>query len=255
MGGTVNPGGAGRPGAMSGNRVSGRSAGSGRSGGSPADRSGAGKPSAGRPNGKKRKLSKRQRAIYRRRRIVVFSALVVVLFVLGFTVYSLGRGAGAVINVATGNASHAVLERSTSPEPHHSATVKNCTAKNTRLELTAKTATVAVGGSLDWVATITHEGSDSCIIDASDSGRVLTITSGGETVWRSDSCPTEARTLLMAKGDKDVQTITWNASRTSDQCVENKDDLPKVDRGTYVGVLSLKNAPKVKSQPVTVEVQ
>lgn len=245
MGGTVNPGDAGRPGATSGNRVSGRSAGSGRSGGS----------FAGRPNGKKRKLSKRQRAIYRRRRIVVFSALVVVLFVLGFTVYSLGRGAGAVINVATGNASHAVLERSTSPEPHHSATVKNCTAKNTRLELTAKTATVAVGGSLDWVATITHEGSDSCTIDASDSGRVLTITSGGETVWRSDSCPTEARTLLMAKGDKDVQTITWNASRTSDQCVENRDDLPKVDRGTYVGVLSLKNAPKVKSQPVTVEVQ
>ena len=233
MGGTVNPGGAGRPGARSG--------GPNRAG--------------GKPGRKKRKLSKRQRAIYRRRRIVVFSALIVVLFVLGFTVYSLGRGAGAVVDVALGNADHTTLERSTSPEPHHSATVKNCSAKDTRLELTAKTATVAVGGSLDWVATITHEGSGSCLIDASDSGRVLTITSGGETVWRSDACPAEARSLLMAKGDKDVKTITWNASRTSDQCVENQDDLPKVDRGTYVGVLSLKNAPKVKSQPVTIEVQ
>ncbi|MBT1172839.1 hypothetical protein JS528_05615 [Bifidobacterium sp. MA2] len=193
--------------------------------------------------------------MYRRRRIVVGAAALVVLFVLGFTLYSLGRGAGAVVNVALGNADHSVLERDTSPEPHHSASVRNCSAKDTRLELTAKTATVSVGGSLDWVATITHEGSGSCLIDASDSGRVLTITSGGKTVWRSDSCPAESRSLLMAKGDKDVKTITWNTSRTTDECVQDQDSLSKVDRGTYVGVLSLKKAPKVKSQPVTIEVQ
>ncbi|MBW3081223.1 hypothetical protein [Bifidobacterium saguinibicoloris] len=208
------------------------------------------------PKKRRRKLSKRQRAIYRRRRIVVGVLLAVFLALAVFCVYSISRGVGFVYDATFGSVSHAVMERSTAPEPHHSSGVRDCSAKDTRLELTAKSATVPVGGSLEWVATIVHEGNDSCLLDASDSGRVLTITQNGQKVWSSDVCPVDARRLLMAKGDKDIQSITWGANSTTDgQCVENQDELPKVDRGTYVGVLRLKNAPKVKSQPVTIEVQ
>ncbi|NEG55834.1 hypothetical protein GFD21_08725 [Bifidobacterium sp. SMA15] len=206
-------------------------------------------------NAGKRRLSKRQRAIYRRRRIVVGVVLLVALALVSFCVYSLGRGAAAAFDATWGGVSRVALERGEVTTPHKSSGVKDCSAKDTRLLLTAKTATVPVGGSLEFVATIEHEGTDSCLVDASDSGRVLTIRSGGDVVWRSDACPAEARQLLMAKGDKDIQSMTWGANRTSDQCVENQDDLPKVDRGTYTAELSLKNAPKVTSEKVTVEVQ
>ena len=49
--------------------------------------------------------------------------------------------------------------------------------------------------------------------------------------------------------------ITWGASRTGDQCVEDQNKLPKVDRGTYTAQLSLKNAHKAVSDPVTIQVQ
>lgn len=204
---------------------------------------------------RKRRLSKRQRAIYRRRRIVVGIVLLFALALVVFCGYSLSRGAGAVWNVTYGSVSRVALERDGAPTPHRSTGVRNCSTKDTRLTLTAKAATVAVGGSIDFVATIEHEGADSCLVDASDSGRVLTISSDGQTVWRSDSCPADARMLLMAKGDKDVQTLTWGANRTGSECVEGQDDLPKVPRGAYTAQLSLKDAPKVVSEKVNVEVR
>ena len=41
-------------------------------------------------------------------------------------------------------------------------------------------------------------------------------------------------------------------SRTGDQCVEDQSKLPKVDRGAYTAQLSLKNAHKAVSDPVTI---
>lgn len=212
-----------------------------------------GQSGAGRP--RKRKLSKRKRAMYRRRRIVAALVLAVLLATAVFCVVSISRGVGAVIGATYGSVDRVALERGTSPTPHRSTGVKDCSTKDTRLELTAKTASASVGGSIEFVATIRHEGVDSCLVDASDSGRVLTITSGDDTVWRSDSCPVDARMLLMAKGDKDIQSMTWGANRTGDECVEDQAALPNVERGTYVARLSLANNPKVTSEPVTVEVR
>ena len=45
---------------------------------------------------RKRKLSEKQRRIYRRRRIVVGVVLVLVLALAGFCVYNIGRGVFAV---------------------------------------------------------------------------------------------------------------------------------------------------------------
>ena len=91
-------------------------------------------------------------------------------------------------------------------------------------------------------------------MDGSDGGRVLVITSGQDTVWRSDACPVGARTLLMATGDKDVQTITWNADSSQDSCLPD-DQLPRVNVGSYQAKLVLKANPRVVSQPVPVMVQ
>lgn len=124
------------------------------------------------------------------------------------------------------------------------------------LQLSAASQSVPVGGSLDFTATIVHEGSGNCLVDGSDSGRVLTITSGQETIYKSDVCPADSRLLLMAKGDKDVQKVTWNtnANATLAKCTDES-GWAKVNAGTYVAQLSLKDHPKVKSDPVTFTVQ
>ena len=204
---------------------------------------------------RKRTVGKRQQAVYRRRRIVVGVGLLLVLALAVFCAYSIVRGVGAIgpaISRVTAN--HAVLGRSATPSPQRTTGVKNCGASDTRLGLSAPSAVVAVGGSLEWTETITHEGADSCLIDASDSSLVLTITSGDETVWRSDVCPVDGTQLLMAQGDKKIRTVTWNTNRTGSECADDA-TLPKVDRGTYVASLSLKSDSKVQSSPVTIEVQ
>ncbi|NMN02002.1 hypothetical protein [Bifidobacterium panos] len=210
----------------------------------------------GTRNGKrKRAVSKRQQAVYRRRRIVVGIGLLLALALAIFCVYSIVRGVGEIgPAISRATASHAALGRDSAPEPKRTTGVKNCASSDTRLELSAQAASVAVGGSLQWTETITHEGTDSCLIDDSDSSLVLTITSGDETVWRSDLCPVDGTQLLMASGDRKVRTVTWNTNRTGTECADDA-TLPKVDRGTYVARLTLKNDSKAQSPPVTIEVQ
>ena len=96
--------------------------------------------------------------------------------------------------------------------------------------------------------------SSSCLIDASDHSRVLTITSGGDTVWRSDACDVDSRKLLLAAGDTDTQTMTWNTNRSGQTCTEDS-KLPKVDAGTYTAQLSMRDHPKIVSNKVTITVQ
>lgn len=204
---------------------------------------------------RKRKVSKQQQAVYRRRRIVVGVALVLIVALVVFCVYSIGRGISEVgQNMDARAASHVDISRQATPQPHRSTGIKNCDSSNVHMQLSAKASEVAVGGSLEWTETITHDGSKSCLIDVSDSSVVLTITSGSDTIWRSDSCPAESDLLLMAKGDRKIRTVTWNTNRTGQQCADDK-DLPKIDKGTYVGQLTLKNDATVISDPVTIEVK
>lgn len=201
---------------------------------------------------RKRKLSEKQRRIYRRRRIVVGVVLVLVLALAGFCVYSIGRGAFAVGALVAG---HDVgIARKAVPDPTPSTGVRDCVEDSISLELSTTAQTVPVGGSIDFAAGIVYSGTISCLIDGSDANRVLTIASGDDQVWRSDSCPVESRMLMMAQGDKDIQTMRWNTNRSGSKCVDDA-DLPKVGAGTYVAQLSLKDHPEVVSQQVPFVVQ
>ena len=226
--------------------------GRGQGGGRQGNRRAAGAPGKRRP-------SRRQRAIYRRRRIVVAIGLVVALALVVFCGYSLVRLGMATVGAADAalrREERAALARDAAPTPKATTGVKDCTSSAIRLELAAKTPAVPVGGTLEWEATIIHRGNGSCLIDGSDSSRVLTISSGDQVIWRSDVCPADPRRLLMAKGDKDTRAIAWPAVANAGQDGCRPDDqLPRVVPGTYVGVLSLKSDPKVTSDPVTVLVQ
>ncbi|KAB8296545.1 hypothetical protein [Bifidobacterium apri] len=202
----------------------------------------------------RRKLSKRQRQIYRRRRIVALIALIVVLALIAFCVYSLGRGMMA-IDAAIRHDDQMALSRSAVPTPQQQSSVKDCTAADIDLSLQSESQSVAVGGSMKFTATIKYvlKGKSSCLIDGADDSRVLTITSGGDTVWRSDVCDVDSRKMLLAAGDTDTQTITWNTNRTGSSCADDS-TLPKVEAGTYTAQLSMKDHPKIVSNKVTITV-
>ena len=200
-----------------------------------------------------RKVSQRQRRIYRRRRIAVAVALLVVIVMFVGVLWGIGQLAGAVDRwVHRGDLN--VLTRAGVPEPQREDGVRDCGQGDVTLSLSVRSPRTVVGGSVVFSVAIEHHGQDSCLIDASNSSRVLVIASGRETVWRSDSCPSDSRMLLMAGGDRDIQTVQWGADSTGGTCTA-AEARPKVRRGSYVAQLHLRGQPGVVSQRVPVLVE
>lgn len=214
----------------------------------------------------KRRMSEKKRRMYRRRRIAAALLAVLFLLVCAGLVWGVGAGIRALRggNGAQGTSTSVQQSAKTKSKDKdkqkkdsgkkRSSGAPDCGKEDLALELAAPDPSTGVGGSIDFTATIRHKGTGSCLVDGSDGGRVLIITSGEETIWRSDACPVGARTLLMATGDKDVQTITWNADSSQDSCLPD-DQLPRVNAGSYQAKLVLKANPRVVSQPVPVMVQ
>ncbi|MCT6899518.1 MAG: hypothetical protein M3Z40_00470 [Bifidobacterium sp.] len=214
----------------------------------------------------KRRMSEKKRRMYRRRRIA--AALLVVLFLLvcAGLVWGVGAGIRALRGGDEGQGASTSAQQTTKTKSKdkdkqkkdagkkRSSGAPDCDKGDLALELAAPDPSTGVGGSIDFTVTIRHKGTGSCLVDGSDGGRVLVITSGQDTVWRSDACPVGARTLLMATGDKDVQTITWHADRSQESCQPDQ-KLPRVKAGSYQAKLVLKADSNVVSQPVPVMVQ
>lgn len=214
----------------------------------------------------KRTINKNMQRIYRRRRIAAVLILILALAVVAGVGYGIGdgvrhlSGAGQTQSSAeSASADHSKKGDSSASSKSKQANkttagVPDCTADDVELRLSTDTSTTYVGGSITFKVTIAHNGSTNCLIDAANDSRVLTITSGKETIWRSDSCPADSRLLLMTDKDEDSQTITWNTNRSGSKCADD-DSLPRVNAGTYVGRLSLKDHDQVQSDPLSVVVQ
>lgn len=201
---------------------------------------------------RKRVVSPQRRAMYRRRRAVALVIVLAAVSLVVFCVYSLGRGVVDGVSLLRPTP----IARESVPAPKKTSGVNDCGASDVKLSLTVASQGVPVGGSLGFTASISYEGTSSCLLDLSDV--VLTVLSGDQTIYSSDSCPADPNRQLLAKTsdmNRTSQKMTWGASRTGDQCVEDQSKLPKVDRGTYTAQLSLKNAPKAVSDPVTIQVQ
>ena len=214
----------------------------------------------------KRRMSEKKRRMYRRRRIAAALLAVLFLLVCAGLVWGVGAGIRALRSGDGGQGASTSAQQTTKTKSRdkdkqkkdagkkRSSGAPDCDKGDLALELAAPDPSTGVGGSIDFTVTIRHKGTGSCLVDGSDGGRVLVITSGQDTVWRSDACPVGARTLLMATGDKDVQTITWHADRSQESCQPDQ-KLPRVKAGSYQAKLVLKADSNVVSQPVPVMVQ
>ncbi|EFA22957.1 hypothetical protein [Bifidobacterium gallicum] len=204
---------------------------------------------------KSRKSRKSKKWMYRRRRAVALVAALAALAVVIFCVVSLIRGAVRIHENAQ-RADTMALTRGEAPQAPKKSNVPDCGPNDVNMTLTPSSTSTGVGGAIDFTATISYTGSSpsGCFVNGADDERVLVITSGNDTVWRSDACEAQYRPLLMFAGQKDEQQIVWNTTRSSNECVAEA-DLPHVDRGTYVARLVMKDNPKVASDPVTVTVE
>lgn len=194
-----------------------------------------------------RTISRKRRLVYLRRRILAAVAAIVALALIGLAIYGITVGVRSLFDSSS-------QAQTVKKDDEDIAKVPDCTASNITLDISATPVKVGVGGSVEFTVGISHQGKKACLVDGSDAARVLTITEGDDTVWRSDSCPVSSRLLLMGAGDRDQQTITWNTNRTGDGCQADS-DLPKVPAGTYVATVSMPDLPKVQSVQVPVIVQ
>lgn len=231
-----------------------------------------------------RNMSAAKRKMYRRRRIVVGIALLLLIMLVIFCVISLSKGIAAIGKAIAGH--EVTIVRQPVPDPRPVGLTPHCTAKDIRLELSTKSQTVPMGGSVELTERFVYEGNSSCLIDASDMNAVLTINSSEEVtqdkqatkdnkkknskdskdssksvdylshaVWRSDVCDMPLKPLLMAKGDHFEKKITWNTNSTSGKGCTADEDLPKVNRGTYVLRIEHKRVQGLHSEPVLINVQ
>lgn len=146
------------------------------------------------------------------------------------------------------------ISRQAAPTPRQAAGVSDCSSDDISLELKASPATVGVGGTVQFTATIHHKGSENCLVDASDASRVLTISSGDQTIWKSDLCPVSTRMLLLSHSDSDIQNIAWNTDATGSSCQPDS-SLLRVNAGTYQAQLSMRHDSKISSNQVPIVVQ
>ncbi|NEG78549.1 hypothetical protein GFD22_06120 [Bifidobacterium avesanii] len=197
--------------------------------------------------------------MYRRRRIVALVVVLALLAACGGLIWGVVQGVGAAYRWINHDEIYAISRTSAPPTPRQTSGVPNCSSSDVSLQLTADASTVGVGGSVKFAAAINYTGTGQCLIDGSNSSRILTITTGDQTVWRSDVCTASPRKLLLSRASemkRDEQTIAWSTSaNASDTACRKDSELPKVKAGSYVARLSLKSDPSVQSDPVVITVQ
>ena len=158
----------------------------------------------------KRKISAARRRMYIRRRIVVCVGLLAVLVFCIFCIISIFKGISA-IGSAISKHSDVTLSKQLVPDPRPVGIIKKCTAKDVRIELSAASQAVPMGGTLEFNAHIVYEGDDSCRIDASSGRMVLNIgqSAGGSSQAAGDSSG--------AKGSKSNKSNKQNKSNQSNK--------------------------------------
>jgi hypothetical protein len=195
------------------------------------------------------------RRVYRRRRIVAIVAIIAALALIGTFVWALVASVSSVGHAAY-NYVHrdqlTSLSKDAVPDSAAAMGLSDCTSDQLKLTLTPTTDSVSSGGKMSFSAQLQHVGSVSCLVDASDSSRILTITSGDQTMWSSKLCPASSRSLLMSDSDKDIQTITWDTTSSASEC-DATASTPAA-AGTYKAQLSMKGMSDVTSKSVTFQV-
>lgn len=180
-------------------------------------------------------------AVYRRRRIVVFTALIVVLALIIWGVWALiagiARGAeapasspsasapsasGSAVSDAPTDAAAPPASEAASPAPSAAGTGE-CSAANVTVTAVTDQTTYAADQNPQLSISLTNTSNADCTMNVGTSAQSFIITSGADTWWRSTDCQSapsdQVVTIAAGQTVKSATPITWDRTRSSvDTC-------------------------------------
>ena len=114
----------------------------------------------------------------------------------------------------------------------------DCRAEDLEVDVSMAATELAVGAGSQVLIEL-HNTAEPCLFEAGAPQVVATITSGDDTVWRSDHCATDATRLLLDTGVEHEATIHWPGRRSQPGCPGGQSIA---DSGTYRLLVDLAGA-------------
>ncbi|WP_136035676.1 hypothetical protein [Microbacterium sp. K35] len=198
-------------------------------------------------------MPRRSAAVYRRRRLVVLLGLILVLAVIGVSVWLLvARPWAAATDATPAPTSSSTTETpppptgSASPAPTPSASetpaVVACQAKDIEVTAVTDADTYAAGVTPRLSISLTNKGATDCTIDVGSSTQVFTVSSGADVWWRSTDCQENPSSMIatLTAGSTVVskEPVVWDRTRSSvETCAqENRQRAPGGGASYHVAV-------------------
>ncbi|GEK86707.1 hypothetical protein [Microbacterium aerolatum] len=199
-------------------------------------------------------MARPSKAVYRRRRLVFFTGLIVLLAAIGVGAWLLiaqpwaataGQDAAptstATSTPATSPSPEETGEESPSPEPTTSAPAP-CRAGDIVVDAVTDAETYPAGVSPQLSISLSNKGAVSCTLDVGSATQVFTVTSGEDVWWRSTDCQENPSnmvvTLEAGQTVTSAEPVVWDRTRsdvgTCDQ--ENRARAPGGGASYHVAV-------------------
>ena len=192
-------------------------------------------------------------AVYRRRRLAVLLALILVVAVIGIAVWLLiarpwatAGESPAPTSSASTTATPPPATGSASPEPSPTApatpAIVACEAKDIEVTAVTDADSYAAGVNPQLSISLTNKGTTDCTMDVGSSTQVFTVSSGADVWWRSTDCQENPSSMIatLTAGSTVVskQPVTWDRTRSSvETCAqENRQRAPGGGASYHVAV-------------------
>ncbi|WP_194420561.1 hypothetical protein [Microbacterium abyssi] len=201
-------------------------------------------------------MARPSKAVYRRRRLVVFTGLIVVLAAIGVGVWLLiaqpwadaasGPTASptstATSTSTTSPTPEETGEESPSPDSTEASAPAPCRATDVVVEAVTDAETYAAGVSPQLSISLSNKGVASCTLDVGSATQVLTVTSGEDEWWRSTDCQENPSNMVVTieagQTVTSAEPVVWDRTRsdvgTCDQ--ENRPRAPGGGASYHVAV-------------------
>ena len=177
---------------------------------------------------KKQSAYAKKQSMYMRRRIFVGVVAVLILALAIFCVVSISKGFSAISGeiFKTHNVD---IARKAVPDPRPASLTRPCTSKDLRLELSAKSQNVPMGGSVDFKANLIFVGTGSCLVNAAPDHLILAISdssgSNANSAKKKDSKSKDSK----SKDSKSKDNSANSSKNKSEKDTKDTKDFNSTD--------------------------
>lgn len=181
---------------------------------------------------KKQSAYAKKQSMYMRRRIFVGVVAVLILVLAIFCVVSISKGFSAISSeiFKTHNVN---IARKAVPDPRPASLTRPCTGKDLRLELSAKSQNVPMGGSVDFKANLIFVGTGSCLVNAAPDHLILAISdSSGSNANIANDKNSANKKDSKSKGNKSKDSKSRDSSSKDSSSNSGKNKSEKDTKDT-----------------------